>query len=556
MENYNVKKIVESLFEEIPDIENVNLYLNNSELQRECNKVISDRLNEEFSNRIYDIDGCINFLNNVVSKQIKDKPYLIELNIIINTINAYIEKNEDLMSLTDEDKKPDLCKENKQLINMFMIISDEFMMKYAPDTEAEIKMAKDYDYKMNNDVPLTKEEVEDLMSFYLVSGFSIYNNDTSNKALNYALKNILENDYVIDEFLYKKLFVYTCKEEAFKKDISDVDLLFIHDKDFKDEMNFSWNDRVIRINNKIFTKNTPIRNFMTFFHEINHYKQHSEMEENLSSFLAAKDLYLANVLGDEYYLSNYNDLFLEKEANYKSYEDVYNFVKEKAPRALPKVEEAIYTSLVLHMCLENKNALRRVYNSKEEDINILFDKTLRKNNDFMYTILGQGIKNSLLIEYDITGKKRSIFELLEGKEFVTEHNIPSRCEIYNYLLYEEPVTYEYITSNLKLLEDKENEEKYGKYYEEARKILKQKENDYKLRVFINKRDHAFREGKEDTYKYYDSFVKGYNKQKANENIEKNKKKGYEIKTSHKWLYDLVDEIEAEQVRKIENGKIR
>ena len=33
-----------------------------------------------------------------------------------------------------------------------------------------------------------------------------------------------------------------------------------------------------------------------------------------------------------------------------------------------KVEEAIYTSLVLHMCLENKNALRRVYNSKEDDI--------------------------------------------------------------------------------------------------------------------------------------------------------------------------------------------
>lgn len=97
MEEYDFKEVVNSLFSEEPNLEYINLYLNDSNFKYKCNNMISEVLFEDFSNKIYDVDKCINFLNNVVSKELNDKPYLAELNIIINTINEYIEKNKTMI---------------------------------------------------------------------------------------------------------------------------------------------------------------------------------------------------------------------------------------------------------------------------------------------------------------------------------------------------------------------------------------------------------------------------------------------------------------------------
>lgn len=565
MEEYNFKEVVNSLFSEEANLEYINLYLNDSNFKDKCNNMISEVLFEDFSNKIYDVDKCINFLNNVVSKELNDKPYLAELNIIINTINEYIEKNKTMIYYAkSEEQKQNLSKENAKLTSMLFVISDEFTLKQDINFSSEKKLIDYYKNKMDNDEPLSKEEIEELISTYLTCGFTIYDDDVYKKLSDYALKNILESDYKIDSFLYKKLFVYQCKEEICRRKKTryiDIDIIFNHAKDLNYAMTFNPNSNIIIINNENFKKESPIENFISFFHEFKHYEQHDDKSDDLISFLSAKDEYLSLSL-DDYYKSNYHNLFFEKEANYVSFKYAYNFIKEKAPEALPKLKDKIYELSISYFELLRKNINRRFNSKKEfEDINILFDEVAKKNKDLVPRILVGGSDSILLLEYDLQGHKRNVFELLEDKDNATNHNLSSRCEIYNYLLYEEAVSFDYILKNLKLFESEKNWKKYGKYYKEANQVLKKKLIDYYSNELSKKSGKSLMNQKYLMSDFYDLLIdglrkiniKGLNKDK---NIEVYREKEEELRIAYKWLYNLINEIEEEHVKEVESGKVR
>lgn len=575
MEEYNFKEVVNSLFSEEANLEYINLYLNDSNFKDKCNNMISEVLFEDFSNKIYDVDKCINFLNNVVSKELNNKPYLAELNIIINTINEYIEKNKTMIYYAkSEEQKQNLSKENAKLASMLFVISDEFTLKQDVDFDSEKKLIDYYKNKMDNDEPLSKEEVEELISTCLTCGFTIYDEEVYKKFSDYALKNILESDYEIDGFLYKKLFVYQCKEEICRRKkirVSDINIIFNYDQNFESYMTFSPKGNTITINNIKFKKAKIIENFIGFFHEYRHYEQHNCESESLISFLIAKDGYLSDSL-EGYYQTNYGSLFSEKEANYISFKYTYDFIKEKAPGALQKVKAEIYELSVLCFEISRKFIYRR-NNPNEavesqkimfnyEDINILFDREVRKNRDLTVKVLMGNLYNkNLLLEYDLQGHKRNVFELLEDKDNATNHNLSSRCEIYNYLLYEEAVSFDYILENLKLFESEKNREKYGKYYKEAIQILKKKLIDYYSNELSKKSGKSLMNQKYLMSDFYDLLIdglrriniKGLNKDK---NIEVYREKEEELRIAYKWLYNLINEIEEEHVKEVENSKAR
>lgn len=562
----NISLIVESLFSEDANEEYINLYLTNSDLRRDCNKMISRMLYKDFYDKNYDVDKCLRFLNNVVSREVKDKPYLLDLNVIINTINSYIDRNKSLSYFSkDEIKKNVLWKENAKLKTMLFIISDEFTLKHEFDHEAEVRMASYYIDKINNNESLPKEEVEELVSFYLCCGFDIYNRKTNSNfninVLDYALKNILEFDYEIDEFLYKKLFVYECKEELQKRNIKDIDVIFKYEKDPSNVMQFNPNNNDIYVTNKYFKSKNSVVNFINFFHELRHYEQYNSNRENLISFLGAKDAYLSNS-SEKYYNFNYHNLFYEKEADNDSYKYAYEFIREKFPSVLSKLKNKIYELLSVQVELERKSINTRLVDYKKvEDINLLFDETLKKKKDFAFRILSGRSNKSLVLEYDLKGNKRSIFELLYEKENASNLKLNDKLEIYNYLLYEESVSFNYILDNLRLFDSEENRKQYSKYYREAKQVLKHKLVNYYINEFNKKSYNTMMNSKHLLSMFYDSLVdnlrkiniKGLNKDK---NMELYREKEEELRIAYKWLYNLVNEIENEHVEEVKNGKLR
>ncbi len=558
MEEYDVKKIVESLLSDEPSNEYINSYLNDHNLQAACNEMISNILNEEFSNNIYNINGCLNFLNNVVAKQLEEKPYLLGLNTIIKTIYSRIDKDKDAeFFLKKEEDKTELTERFCSLTEMLMIISDEFTLRHQPKTEAEDKMVSYYVNKINKNIPLSKEEVEEMISLYLTSNYCY---EYLDDAMDYALKNIIEQDYKIDEFLYKKLFIHECREQLAVRgiDIKDVRFVFSHGKKLSYEMNFYPRINTISINNDIFKRKSVIENFMIFFHELRHYEQYNQIEDSLASFLAAKDLYLANVLDRKYYSENYANLFYEKNANFESYKDIYDFIQEKVPSALERTKRIINIYLMPYMMFGKSNIYNRFACGESEDVNLLFDKILSKRKDFMHEILGNGIRNSLLIEYSVTGEKRNVLELLEGRDFASSKNIPQRVEIYNYLLYEEPVSFEYIKRNFELLTSEENKEKYGKYYEEARQALNQMLINYRINLFNKKSETALNEGRIPAAKHYSSLVEGLKKSRVLTSTDGKgvpyKEKEDELKASYKFVYGILREFQGTPLEEGNNTK--
>ena len=200
-------------------------------------------------------------------------------------------------------------------------------------------------------------------------------------------------------------------------------------------------------------------------------------------------------------------------------------------------------------------------NGEFEDINILFDEVAKKNKDLVPRILVGGSDSILLLEYDLQGHKRNVFELLEDKDNATNHNLSSRCEIYNYLLYEEAVSFDYILKNLKLFESEKNWKKYGKYYKEANQVLKKKLIDYYSNELSKKSGKSLMNQKYLMSDFYDLLIdglrriniKGLNKDK---NIEVYREKEEELRIAYKWLYNLINEIEEEHVKEVENSKAR
>ena len=568
MENYNVKAIVDSLFDDNPNEEYINLYLNDDDLRKQCNKVISERLHEDFSNTRYDIDGCLNFLNNVISRELDKKPYLLELNVIINTINEHIDKNKSMIYFAKMryESFHFLLAENEILTKILFTISENFTLKYDINYEAEKKLGEYYKYEIENDLPLTEEEVEELLSFYLTSGFAIYDEEYNMKVLDYALKNVLEFDYKISDFLYKKLFMYTCKNELKKRNINDMDFVFSYSEDSDDIMSFNPNDNTIIVNNNYLLKYSMLENIISFFHELRHYEQRNgKLPVSLAMLLCEKDRYLTNALSEEYYNSNYSSLFFEEDAKISSYEQTHEFVKEKAPNCLPNAREAIYNSAVNHLRSMSDSTYRRSLKKEDkteyEDLDVLFEETVRENKDLSYKALIGCVNNILLIEYDLSSNKRNIFELLKIKDGYIRNNFnEEEVKIINYLLYEENVSFEYILENLKLFYDENNRRNYKEYYKEAKDVLKQKIITYCTNKLGNKRKKASDDEKYLLSSFYGEALEELKKLniirlRKNKNIELYRRKEKELMESYKWLYSFINEIEDEHVETIESGKM-
>ena len=548
-----VNEIVESLISKKVEDEYLQMYLNDSELRKECDKVISSIIEEEILNYNYISNACLNYLNNAVKPKLKEKPYLINMNIVTIAIENYLDKISDGYTYTprkefDEKLYNARFESAKKILNK---IDNDFGFNNI-DVDAEERFANIYINRMKNNNPLSQEQVEELVSFALMGGFILKHEEYTDKALGYALKNIISNNYKIDEYLYKKLFIHSCNNILRERNIEDLNIEF---RNQENVMSYSNGSKTIFINRKIFTNREPLQNFMTFFHELRHYEQYNGLiKAPLKKFLCYKDIFLSDELPyKDYYKKNYHNLFIEKDADYTSYRYVHDFVKDKVPSVLSKLKKDIYKDLRMTMFLEKDNINERRYKEDKKDINVLFEE-LVKNKKKTYDFYNKLISSPLLIEYDVLGNKRSVFELLESKDYNQKQGCKDRTEIINYLLYEESVSIDYIISNIKLFESEENENQYKKYYKEARKVIKHKLIRYAADTLSNKNYKSDKNGSF-LYGFYEILIdklrekniRGLNKDK---NIELYRKREEELRIAYKWVYDLYNEINEEEKQNI------
>ena len=548
-----VNEIVESLMSKKVEDEYLQMYLNDSELRKECDKAISSIIEEEILNYNYISNACLNYLNNAVKPKLKEKPYLINMNIVTIAIENYLDKISDGYTYTprkefDEKLYNARFESAKKVLNK---IDNDFVFNNI-DVDAEERFANIYINRMKNNNPLSQEQVEELVSFALMGGFILKHEEYTDKALGNALKNIICNNYKIDEYLYKKLFIHSCNNILRERNIEDLNIEF---RNQENVMSYSNGSKTVFINRKIFTSREPLQNFMTFFHELRHYEQYNGLiEEPLKRFLCYKDIFLSDELPyKDYYKKNYHNLFIEKDADYTSYRYVHDFVKDKVPSVLSKLKKDIYKDLRMTMFLEKDNINERRYKEDKKDINVLFEE-LVKNKKKTYDFYNKLISSPLLIEYDVLGNKRSVFELLESKDYNQKQGCKDRTEIINYLLYEESVSIDYIISNIKLFESEENENQYKKYYKEARKVIKHKLIRYAADTLSNKNYKSDKNGSF-LYGFYEILIdklrekniRGLNKDK---NIELYRKREEELRIAYKWVYYLYNEISEEEKQNI------
>ncbi len=530
-----INDIVESLFSDNVNQKYIDMYLSDSELRKQCDSMILQVLENDFSNGIYNSEKSLCYLNNVIKSQLKKKPYLLYINPIEIAIENRIVniQNERFVNASKHANGPyeaeQYHRENDSILEFSNKIHD-FTYENI-DVDAEERIANIYIQRMKNNNELSKDQVEELLAFSIMGGFILKHEEYTDKAFDYALRSILKNDYKIDSYLYKGLFMHSCKKILDERGITDVTIFYVSNEN-NELGNYNNLSKRIYIDEKKLIEVNPIKNFMTFFHELRHYEQYNSQKEDLKSFLINKDIYLSDILPrDDYYKENYYNLFLEKDACYASYEGVHDFVKEKAPSRLKETKKEIYKDLKNALLFQNQYITKRKIDGVVKDSNVLFEETVRKRKR-NYKVFNEFIKSSILIEYDIFGNKRSIFELLASKEFNEREGFIERATIINYLLYEESVSLDYINENLKLFDSGVNKERFGKYYKEAKRVIKHKLIRYRADVLAKKNDVIVVDA------LRNKNVRGLNK---NKNIELYNKKMDELRITYKWLYDLMNE---------------
>lgn len=530
-----INDIVESLFSDNVNQKYIDMYLSDSELRKQCDSMILQVLENDFSNGIYNSEKSLCYLNNVIKSQLKKKPYLLYINPIEIAIENRIVniQNERFVNASKHANGPyeaeQYHRENDSILEFSNKIHD-FTYENI-DVDAEERIANIYIQRMKNNNELSKDQVEELLAFSIMGGFILKHEEYTDKAFDYALRSILKNDYKIDSYLYKGLFMHSCKKILDERGITDVTIFYVSNEN-NELGNYNNLSKRIYIDEKKLIEVNPIKNFMTFFHELRHYEQYNSQKEDLKSFLIHKDIYLSDILPrDDYYKENYYNLFLEKDACYASYEGVHDFVKEKAPSRLKETKKEIYKDLKNALLFQNQYITKRKIDGVVKDSNVLFEETVRKRKR-NYKVFNEFIKSSILIEYDIFGNKRSIFELLASKEFNEREGFIERATIINYLLYEESVSLDYINENLKLFDSGVNKERFGKYYKEAKRVIKHKLIRYRADVLAKKNDVIVVDA------LRNKNVRGLNK---NKNIELYNKKMDELRITYKWLYDLMNE---------------
>lgn len=548
MDEQLINGIVESLVSENVNEDYLKMYLNDSDLRIKCDEMVSNALITDLSNGMYSVDKWLNYLNNAVKCRLKDKPYLLNINVIHNTLEEYLDEftekfyNSKTVTNNDADIRNFEYIKN-HIYNIINTIDDKFVFGNI-NPEAEERMANIYINRIKNNNILSKEQVEELLSFTLMGGFLLKHEEYTDIAFNYALKMILNNDYKIDGYLYKNLFLYSCRKILKERGIEDLSLQFDHTNKQRVAAYSSFS-KCISFNVSEFKKNNLIKSFLSFFHELRHYEQYNGLIEiGLKKFLIDKDIFLSDeLLNENYYKTNYNSLSIEKDACYTSYEYLYNFIKEKAPAKLKEAKAIINRDLICVILLQNKYISERKLGDEIIDLNVIFENLMKSSKLFTTKF----IKSTLLIEYDIRGNKRSIFELLESKEYANQNGLNERSEIINYLLYEESVSKNYIKENLKLLDSKTNKEKYGKYYKEAKKILIHKMIKYKIDKLANKKGKLSVKNDIRFESFYD-FVIDKLRKKGIKRLDKDKlysEKFEELKTEYEWLYNLFNKSEEE-----------
>lgn len=561
MDELLVEKIIESLMSNEVKKEYLDMYLNDYELKNHCDMMMSKYIKSRIFGDINISNKCINYLNNVIKPQLSVKPYLSNVNIIKRTIEEYLIKiYNEYYNVNKKDLKSNSYLEKmvydtkyENATNLLSKIDTEFLFKNNNSLEAEERLANIYINRIKNNNNLSKEQVEELISFAISGGFVLKHEEYTNKAFDYALRTILNNNYKIDDYLYKMLFLNSCKSILNEKNINGVSIEF-NNGDY--EMSFSNAKKTIYVNEEELKNRTIIHNFMSFFHELRHYEQHNYMVDDiLKDFLFQKEEYLFKELKkDEYYKDNYRNHFIEKDAHYASYKYLYDFIKEKAPSKISEAKKEIYSDLMITIYLSNNNIYERKKGKEIKDVNVLFEEVLRDKKQLL-ACSKDFVKSPLIIEYDILGRKRSIFELLEIKEIEEKTGLNSRCKIINYLLYEESVTMDYILENLQCFEDDEIKKKYSKYFREAKKIIKHKMIKYKADTLTDKKSKLDKNKNIAISMFYDLIIdklrkkniRGLNKDK---NIKLYRSKEEELKIAYKWLYNLSKEIEEENGQKM------
>lgn len=441
-------------------------------LDREIKKIIY----ENFNNNIFDVEYLLQYANENIQKRVNDKPYLIEFDIINETIIEYLGELELKKNKEETIKNYKFYfKKRSEIIKLWGQYKSRFSNTLEINYKKEIELNNLYIEKLKEDKILSKGEVEELIKLYISGGIK----NQKREILNYILKNIYKSNYQIKEYLYERIFLAKVNEYLENNKELKVKIVYLGEKETWGQYNHS--KKVINIDKEQLKSKALFYNFLTFFHEKRHYEQSSDHEISIASLSYAKERILGNFVPG-YYNKNYYSVSYEKDAEYSSLKDMYYLMLEIVPGEIETTKKKIYDLLTSYSAKGIEGRIKENYllADKVENFNLFFESERKKNKKIFAKLMLEGkLPPIFLYEYDIKGNKRTLFELFDEKDKIeqTQEN-SKKIHLYEYLIYREEVSIEYILSNLILL----NKFKKSKYYNEVKQTLKQRIFNYFITI--------------------------------------------------------------------------
>lgn len=507
---------------------------------------IKRKLLNDLATNSFSIQEYIDYSNKFIRPEAEKKSYLSEMNIISETITSYIDSLKVKWNkCEDEIERIKLSNDIAKATMILGVYTRNFTDTIDIDYKNEIELEQSYYIKMKNGEVLTKDEIEELIRMYICGGIC----NKKNEYLDYIFKNLIEKEQVINEFLYKKIFFEKCKSILEKENIKDLNLQIEPNND-EEYGNYDFDSKTIFFSSGDLNSIDVIDNFVIFFHEKRHYYQINSREISLPNLTYAKDLMLGKLLREEdYYERNYEDLSFERDAMYYSYKSLFYLILEIAPSKLQEIKEYILKDLNFYKSKSSRDITeRKKSNLNLINFNLLFERTVKKNKSiFMKSLINGEFPLVLLYEYDIRGNKKDLFELIEERDSLeNKKENSSKIGLYDYLIHSEEVTLDYIINNLIKLSN----DKYGKYTEEVREVLKERVYGYfliKTQTSLNQYLRAHSEGT--ISKFYESIIKNLkskNIQHFNENKDYTRyiTREEELKACYKELSLIIEELEG------------
>lgn len=282
----------------------------------------------------------------------------------------------------------------------------------------------------------------DVISHYVSIGYPGFN---SQDAYEYIIKGIVDYGYNVNEFEYKSIMEKFASLVAISSGLSSCNIVLSSEEEkdtsgsyYPFDINVfgknEWIDKHITLNTNYLTPKCVLDNVQTIFHEVGHGVQTTKpYYGSYETLQFAKDLYLEEQFGEEYYDENYWNVSYEADARrlsaYKTMEFLDSFTEKGTQKYKSEYRKKI------------RNAKQNNSRNLKED-----GQTIYSDIDALFTLFAKDaidnyeIRNVLLQEYDESGNRRLITEFLENRK-------NGNKDFFDSLIYKHNYTFEEIKEN-------------------------------------------------------------------------------------------------------------